>query len=86
MKRIAIFGGTFNPVHDEHVKTVVAAIDELKLDKLFIVPTFLPPHKNVSPASGTDRIKMLKIAFRGVEKVEISDFELKSEKSNDFIW
>ncbi|MBR0189191.1 MAG: nicotinate (nicotinamide) nucleotide adenylyltransferase [Clostridia bacterium] len=86
MKRIAIFGGTFNPVHVEHVKTVVAAIDELKLDKIFIVPTFLPPHKNVSPASGTDRINMLKIAFRGEKKAEISDFELKSEgKSYSYI-
>lgn len=78
MKRIAIFGGTFNPVHIEHVKTVAAAIDELKLDKLFLMPTFLPPHKNVSPASGIDRINMLKIAFRSFEKVEISDFELKN--------
>lgn len=86
MKRIAIFGGTFNPVHVEHVQTVVAAIDELKLDKLFIVPTFLPPHKNVSPAKSSDRINMLKIAFRGVEKAEISDFELKNEsKSYSYI-
>ena len=86
MKRIAIFGGTFNPVHVEHVKTVVAAIDELKLDKIFIVPTFLPPHKNVSPASGADRINMLKIAFRGEKKVEISDFELlNAGKSYSYI-
>ena len=86
MKRIAIFGGTFNPVHTEHVKTVVAAIDELKLDKIFIVPTFLPPHKNVSPAKSSDRINMLKIAFRGVEKAEISDFELTNEgKSYSYI-
>lgn len=86
MKRIAIFGGTFNPVHVEHVKTVVAAIDELKLDKIFIVPTFLPPHKNVSPASGADRINMLKIAFRGEKKAEISDFELKNAgKSYSYI-
>ena len=81
-----MFGGTFNPVHNEHVKTVAAAINELKLDKLFIVPTFLPPHKNVSPASSTDRINMLKIAFRGFDKVEISDFELlNAGKSYSFI-
>ena len=86
MERIAIFGGTFNPVHIEHVKTVEAAIDELKLDKLFVVPTFLPPHKNVSPASGSDRINMLKIAFKGIGKVEISDFELvNAGKSYSYI-
>ncbi len=78
MKRIVVFGGTFNPVHNEHVKTAVAALKELKADKIVIVPTFLPPHKNVSPAKSSDRINMLKIAFRGVENVEISDFEILS--------
>ncbi len=71
-----IFGGTFNPVHNEHVKTALACLKELKADKIIIVPTFLPPHKNVSPAKGADRINMLKIAFRGVKNVEISDFEI----------
>ena len=86
MKRIGIFGGTFNPVHVEHVKMARAATEELGLDKIIIVPTFMPPHKNVSPASGTDRINMLKIAFKGVEKAEISDFETESKgKSYSYI-
>ncbi|MBQ9485530.1 MAG: nicotinate (nicotinamide) nucleotide adenylyltransferase [Clostridia bacterium] len=86
MKKIAILGGTFNPVHVEHVKMAVAAIKELELDKLIIVPTFLPPHKNVVPASGADRINMLKIAFKGVSGVEISDFEtLNGGKSYSYI-
>lgn len=76
MKKIAIFGGTFNPVHTEHVKTAAAAVKELNLDKIIIVPTFLPPHKNVSPAKGADRINMLKLAFRDADKAEISDFEI----------
>ena len=76
MKRIAIFGGTFNPVHIEHVNTAVAAIKELGLDKIIIVPTFLPPHKNVAPANVADRINMLKIAFKSVPQAEISDFEI----------
>ncbi|MDY6367722.1 MAG: nicotinate (nicotinamide) nucleotide adenylyltransferase, partial [Clostridia bacterium] len=78
MKKIAIFGGTFNPVHVEHVNTALAAITELGLDKIIIVPTFLPPHKNVAPADGADRINMLKIAFRGVTQAEISDYEIKN--------
>ena len=76
--KIAIFGGTFNPVHNEHVELVKAAIKELSLDKLFIVPTFAPPHKNVVPAPAEDRLNMLKLAFSGVDKAEISDFELKN--------
>ena len=90
MERIAFFGGTFNPVHNEHVLTVAAAVKELKLDKIFIVPTFLPPHKNVSPAKSADRINMLKIAFKGnanlSEKTEISDYEIENGgKSYSFI-
>ena len=86
MKRIVIFGGTFNPVHTEHVKTAVACLKELKADKIIIVPTFMPPHKNVSPASGTDRLNMLKIAFRNVKNAEISDFEISGGgKSYSFI-
>lgn len=86
MEKIAIFGGTFNPVHTEHVKTAVAAIKELGLDKIIIVPTFLPPHKNVSPANSADRINMLKIAFKNIPQAEISDFEIANGgKSYSFI-
>ena len=78
MERIGIFGGTFNPVHIEHVAAASAASKELGLTKLIVVPTFAPPHKNVVPASGKDRINMLKIAFRDLSLAEISDFEIKS--------
>ncbi len=82
MKKIGIFGGTFNPVHVEHVALAKSAILELGLDKLIVMPTFLSPHKENSPAPAQDRINMLKIAFSGVEKVEVSDFEiLKQGKS-----
>lgn len=83
---IAIFGGTFNPVHKEHIKLAKAAVKELNLDKLFIVPTFAPPHKNVVPAPAEDRLNMLKIAFRGEERIAVSDFEIKNGgKSYSFV-
>ncbi len=78
MKRIAVFGGTFNPVHCEHVRLAVNAIAELDLDELFIMPTYLPPHKNIVPAPAEDRINMLKLAFSDVEKVKVSDYEILS--------
>lgn len=76
--RIAIFGGTFNPVHNEHIKTALSAIEELRLDKLYVVPAFLPPHKNVVPAPAEDRLNMLKLAFSNEKRVEVSDFEIKN--------
>lgn len=79
MSKIAIFGGTFNPVHNEHVTMVTNAILELGLDKVIVVPTFLPPHKNTIPAPASDRLNMLKLAFSEVQKVEISDFEVNKQ-------
>lgn len=82
MKKIAVFGGTFNPAHIEHVKLAEHAISELGLDKIFIMPAYLPPHKNIIPAPAPLRTEMLKIAFAGIKNVEISDYEiLKQGKS-----
>ena len=78
MKKIAIFGGTFNPVHLEHKMLCKSAIEELSLDKLIVVPTNIPPHKAGELASGEDRLNMLKLCFLDDEKVEVSDFELKN--------
>ena len=75
---IAIFGGTFNPVHKEHINIAKAAIKELALDKLIVVPTFTPPHKNIVPAPAEDRLDMLKIAFKNVKNAVVSDFEIKN--------
>lgn len=86
MKRIGILGGTFDPVHSEHVRLAKSAIEELGLDKLLVMPTCISPHKSVLPSSADDRLNMLKIAFQGVDKVEISDYEIKKEgKSYTYI-
>lgn len=80
MKKVAIFGGTFNPVHIEHVSLCKSAINELGLDKLIVMPTFISPHKeNRTCLSAFDRLNMLKLAFEGVDKVEVSDFEILKE-------
>lgn len=76
MERIGILGGTFNPVHIEHVRLAESAIKELRLDALFIMPTFISPHKNTAPAPCEDRLNMLKIAFKDNDKVIVSDYEI----------
>ncbi len=79
MKNIAILGGTFNPVHAEHIRLAEVAIEELDLDKLIVMPTFLPPHKNIIPARAEDRLNMLRVAFKGNPKIEVSDFEIENK-------
>lgn len=76
--KIAIYGGAFNPVHVEHVNIALAAKKLLGLDKIIVVPTFISPHKSGSmSARGKDRLQMCRLAFAGVEGVEVSDYELK---------
>jgi nicotinate-nucleotide adenylyltransferase len=79
MKRIGVLGGTFNPVHSEHVALAKSAVKELELDKLLVMPTYISPHKNTTPASSQDRLNMLKLAFLGQDKIEVSDYEIKRQ-------
>lgn len=78
--KIALFGGSFDPVHREHVRLAKAAVRELKLDKLIVMPSYLAPHKSMGArASADDRLAMCRIAFRDDPAVEVSDFELRAE-------
>lgn len=76
--KIAIFGGSFNPVHNEHILMAKGIVKELNLDKLLIMPTCVAPHKqNNVVLSGEHRLNMLKLAFSGCEKIEVSNYELE---------
>lgn len=80
MERIGIFGGSFNPVHSEHIKVALEAVKELQLNKLFIIPTYVAPHKQgVEVLSASDRLNMLNLAFLGNDKIVISDYEIKAQ-------
>ena len=64
MMKIAIFGGSFDPVHAEHVNIVRAAREKLGADKIFVMPANIPPHKQgKNLASAQDRLNMAKLAF-----------------------
>jgi len=79
MKKVGILGGTFNPVHNEHVAVAISATNELNLDELIVMPTYISPHKKTAPAPCEDRLNMLKIAFKDCPKVSVSDYEIKKE-------
>ncbi len=76
--RIGIFGGTFNPIHEGHVRLARHYIRELELDKLLIIPTKYPPHKiSKDLAASKDRLEMCRRAFSETRQVEVSDIEMK---------
>ncbi len=80
MKRIGIFGGTFNPIHKGHIKCIEEIDKELDFDKILVIPTKIPPHKQaVDLASDNDRLNMCRLATKHISKAEVSDIEIKSE-------
>ena len=76
--RIGIFGGSFDPVHNEHLRLAQTAIQSLALDKLFVLPAHTPPHKLGKRITDDEtRLEMCRLAFAGEEKIEVSDYEIR---------
>ncbi len=76
--RVGIYGGTFAPIHNGHVASAVAFMRQMKLDYLYVIPTFMPPHKGVE--AGDDpvrRLRMCELAFEGIDGVVVSDMEIR---------
>lgn len=78
--RTAIFGGSFNPVHNGHVNLIRETAKKNALDRVFVIPTYVSPFKknsDVFVADGKDRIEMCRLAFRELLYVTVSDYEIK---------
>ncbi len=73
--KIGIFGGTFDPPHKGHELFLKSFITEYRPDKMLVIPTKIPPHKACETTSAEHRLKMAKLAFKGI--AEIEDCELK---------
>ena len=79
-RRIGLFGGSFDPVHSAHVMMARKALNELQLDRLFIIPAARSPFKpEQQPAPDEVRLAMLKAAFEKVAGCVIERLELERE-------
>lgn len=78
MGAIGVLGGSFDPIHLGHRSLGCAAVREVALDKLIVMPTHIQPfkqHKKV--AQDKHRLAMVTLAFDGCKQVEICDYEIK---------
>ena len=80
MRRIGIFGGTFDPVHDGHLRPAERAVTAFDLDELVYVPAGNPPHKLDEPRTAfAHRFAMLALATQSDDRCLVSDVEAERE-------
>jgi nicotinate-nucleotide adenylyltransferase len=79
--RVAMFGGTFDPIHIGHLFIADEVKNILGYDRVVFVPTYQPPHKTERPqASGDERVQMLRLALNGREDMIVDSWELERAK------
>ena len=76
-KIICVYSGTFSPPHKGHINAAMEFVQAVKPEKLLIIPSYIPPHKEVVyPVSCEDRLAMCHIAFGEIENVQICEMEI----------
>lgn len=75
-RRIALFGGTFDPVHFGHLVTARAIAEECGFERITLVPSASPPHKTGAAGSSAQRLAMLQLAIRDDPQFEICRLEI----------
>lgn len=76
MKRIGVFGGAFDPVHNGHIGVAAQCRDQAKLDEIWFVPSAHHPWKaDRQAASFVDRVAMLQLALAGVPGLRVDEIE-----------
>lgn len=82
--RIAIYGGSFNPIHKGHEQIVeyICNDKELNIDKVIVIPVGIPSHKENTLKASNVRLEMCREIFDGNNKVFVSDIEIKENKTS----
>lgn len=85
--KICLFGGAFDPLHKEHIRLIERAKEVLKVDKVLLMPSYNPPHKNSLATPYEHRVKMLELYAQDSSGVFIDETEksLNLEKSYAYI-
>jgi nicotinate-nucleotide adenylyltransferase len=77
--RLGVFGGAFDPPHTAHVALVQAAIAQLQLDQVRVLPTGQAWHKQRALSDGADRLAMTRLSFAQVPQVVVDERELQRQ-------
>ncbi|MGW8282802.1 MAG: nicotinate (nicotinamide) nucleotide adenylyltransferase [Gemmatimonadota bacterium] len=75
-RRIGVFGGAFDPPHIGHLVAAQDVFEALHLDLLLVIPSARPPHRKAT-LEAEDRLSLVRTAFGGDPRIEVSDIELR---------
>jgi nicotinate-nucleotide adenylyltransferase len=76
--KLGLFGGSFDPVHTGHLLVAQAAREEAGLERIYFIPAAQSPFKPGSaPASGGQRMQLLRLALAGATHAEVDDQEIR---------
>jgi nicotinate-nucleotide adenylyltransferase len=78
-QRIGLFGGAFDPPHHAHAALARAAVEQLQLDRLHIIPTGQAWHKSTPLSAAAHRLAMCRLAFGALPGVRIDERELRRD-------
>ena len=84
--KLAIFGGTFDPIHEGHLALAREAVTRFQLDRVLFVPAAHPPHKEgVTHAPYADRVRMAELACEGDARFQVSRIEEDTARSYSIV-
>jgi len=77
---LCVFQGTFNPIHNAHIRMAEFVLENYNVDKILFIPAYKPPHKEFDPKCAQHRLNMVKLAAEDNPRFEVSDIEFRNKE------
>lgn len=79
-KKIAIYGGTFDPIHFGHINLALEICEKKKIDEVWFCPAYKNPLKDYSSINAEHRVSMLKLAIADISHFKLLDIEVYKQE------
>lgn len=79
---LALFGGTFDPVHNGHLGCAKHVANWMSLSHVCLMPSYIPPHKSIVTANASSRLTMVKLAIENDNFYTVSDREVLNHSTS----
>ncbi len=78
--KLGLFGGTFNPIHNGHIKVICHVKKKFRLNEIYLIPSAVPPHKpDFNLATAENRLEMVKCSIKDITGLTASDIEIRRQ-------